>query len=267
MDNNEIPENEILGLKDQNLKFEKYKFNIELLKWFIGSVAIVLITMIIDKGFKERTAGVQEMEAYDKYVDIILKADNIEERWKLSQYFSNVTPTDRLRERWVAYKDSISKDYKTFKDLKEKEFELKQKSESLTQEKTSQTDLKLNEIQNQLEPFEKKLISDKNLIEIQNQHPSTNPKDFNTATSWEQKGFSFLISKDVVNAIDAFRNSEKSYNKFHQVYEIANYLDKNKSKLSNPQDPFWKIAYRKIATDFSWKMPLETKNTLIKNSN
>ncbi|RZJ51765.1 MAG: hypothetical protein EOO44_13890 [Flavobacterium sp.] len=157
-------ENESSSLEDNTLKFEKYKFNIELLKWFIGSVALVIITFIIDNGFKERTAGVQEMEAYDKYVEIILKADNIEDRWKLAQYFSTVTPTERLRERWIAYKDSISKDYKIFKALKEKEFELQQK-DSLKEIRVSSTIIQLNAVQNQLAPFEKKLISSKDALE------------------------------------------------------------------------------------------------------
>lgn len=99
---------------ESNMNYEKFKFLIELAKWFIGSVVLVIVTVIIDKGFKERSAGIQEMQAYDKYVDIILEADNIEERWKLSEYFAIVTPTDRLRERWVAYKDSIEEDYRKF---------------------------------------------------------------------------------------------------------------------------------------------------------
>lgn len=88
---------------------------IELIKWFIGSVVIVVTTLIIDTGFKEREAGVKEMEVYDKYVDIILKANNIEQRWKLCEYFSIVTPTERLRTRWQAYKDSIQDDYLSWK--------------------------------------------------------------------------------------------------------------------------------------------------------
>lgn len=30
---------------------------IDLLKWFLGSVVLVSITFIVDKGFKERSAG------------------------------------------------------------------------------------------------------------------------------------------------------------------------------------------------------------------
>jgi len=87
------------------------EYIIDLIKWFIGSVVIVVITLIIDTGFKEREAGIKEMEVYDKYVGVILEANNIEQRWKLCEYFSIVTPTERLRNRWVAYKDSIEGDY------------------------------------------------------------------------------------------------------------------------------------------------------------
>ena len=87
------------------------EYIIDLIKWFIGSVVIVVITLIIDTGFKEREAGIKEMEVYDKYVGVILEANNIEQRWKLCEYFSIVTPTERLRNRWTAYKDSIEDDY------------------------------------------------------------------------------------------------------------------------------------------------------------
>jgi hypothetical protein len=246
------PENEKSNLEEKTFRFEKYKFNVDLLKWLIGSVALVIVTTIIDRGFKERTAGIQEMQAYDKYVEIILKADNIEDRWKLSEYFSTVTPTERLRDRWIAYKDYISEDYKIFKTLKEKEFELnKQKNAIFTKDTLSETDKKLNEVQNQLAPFEKRLI---------------NSGDFYEAQLWEDKGFSFLINRDVLSAIDAFRNSENSYHQFHQVYEIAKYLNENKSKLSDAKSYFWKTAFGKIANEYSWKMPIETKNKLIENS-
>jgi hypothetical protein len=71
------PEKEKLTPEGKTFNIQNYKFGIELFKWFIGSVAIVVMTLIIDKGFKERTAGIQEMQAYDKYVEVILKADNI----------------------------------------------------------------------------------------------------------------------------------------------------------------------------------------------
>jgi hypothetical protein len=245
-------ENEKQSLEEKTLNFEKYKYRFELVKWFIGSVALVIITLIIDKGFKERAAGIQEMQAYDKYVEVILKADNIEERWKLAEYFSIVTPTERLRERWIAYKDSITSDYKLSKKLKDSILVLQnRKNASLASEPISETDRKLDQIQLQLAPFEKKLLK---------------TGDSNSAQSWEEKGFLYLLSHDVENAITAFRNSENASNTYHQVYEIARYLNENKSKLADSNADFWKTALRKITTDFSWGMPIDMKNRLIENT-
>lgn len=238
--------------EEKAFNFEKYKFIIELVKWFIGSVALVVITIIIDKGFKERSAGIQEMQAYDKYVEVILKADNIEERWKLAEYFSTVTPTERLRVRWIAYKDSINTDYLKFKKLKEAELELQnQKNATLTSGPISETDQKLNQIQRQLAPFETKLIKS---------------NSFNSAGEWEAKGFQYLLNHDVENAISAFRTSENTSNAYHQVYEIARYLSENKTKLTDSNSEFWKTANRKIVTDFSWGMPAQIKNKLLEDA-
>ncbi|WP_300492048.1 hypothetical protein [Flavobacterium sp.] len=87
------------------------------------------------------------------------------------------------------------------------------------------------------------------------------------AQKFEADGFRYLLDKDVNNAISAFRKSENAYNGFHQVYEIAVYLNKNKSKLSDANSEFWKETYRKILTDFSWRMPEDVKQKLTAASN
>ena len=247
-----MPTTNNLNVDDSDSKFEKFKFWVEIIKWFIASVLIVIITTIIDRGFKERSAGILEMQAYDKYVEIILKADNIEERWKLAQYFSIVTPTDRLRDKWISYKDSISKDYTSFKILKQKEFDLqKQKNASLLKDSVSKFDTRLNEIQNKLAPFQTKLNA---------------ASDFNSAQTWEKQGFQYLLNKDVDNAILAFINSENEYNSYHQVYEIAKYLTNNRLKLIDPNNTHWKITFKKIGTDYSWGMPLNLRNQILEYS-
>lgn len=98
---------------DSKLNFEKYKFNIELFKWLIGSVALVIITLIIDTKFKDRTAGLQEIQHYDKYVtDLIILNKEVGPRRLLAQYFANVTASDELRERWKEYYKEVDKEYK-----------------------------------------------------------------------------------------------------------------------------------------------------------
>lgn len=148
---------------------EKIKLIIDLVKWFIGSVVIVIVTLIIDNSFKERTAGLQEMEAFNKYVETILKADNIEERWKLTQFFATVTPTERLRNSWVNYKEEIADDYTKYKSLRQEELTLTKQRDSILLVKSNLKDsmqllkanlalIKIRELQKTIEPLDKKLL-------------------------------------------------------------------------------------------------------------
>lgn len=198
---------------------------IDLLKWFISSVCIVIVTIVIDSGFKEREAGIKEMEVYDKYVEIILQADNIEQRWKLCEYFSIVTPTERLRNRWKAYKDTISEDYYTWKS---KQY----------------LDTSMSVIS---DPNDKPLIT----------NTSTDKSQI-----YELNGFNFLLNKDVNGAISAFKDAEESKNGLHNCYEIHNYLVKNKSELEDTNSKKWQEFYNKLLTDWSWGMPNDIKQQL-----
>lgn len=217
-------------------RFDQY---IELFKWFISSVAIVVVTLIIDTGFRERETGINEMKLYSDYVDVILKANNIEERYKLADYFATVTPTDRLRVRWIEYRNTIVESYMEFKALKLKESELLASNKDVSKE--------LIEIQNKMKKHEGGLVSSHN-IEL--------------ASEWELKGFDFLIKKDIVSAINAFKKSEESFNGFHSVHEIYLYLLRNKMILNNQNSKGWNKVYREILKKYSWKMPEEQKTTL-----
>lgn len=121
-------------------------------KWYIASIALVFLVKMLENGFTERDTGIKEMQTYDKYADIILRANNIEERWKLSEYFSTVTPTNRLRDGWVEYRNTISDEYKEYKKLKIEEDSLSRKDSLNKEEKKS-----LVAIQQQLAPYEKSL--------------------------------------------------------------------------------------------------------------
>ncbi len=242
MENNATTEKEKLTHDENAFKLEKFKIKVEVFKWFIGSVVLVSISMIIEKGFRERAAGIQEMNAYDKYVAVILEADNIEKRWKLTQYFSTVTPTERLRERWEIYRDSISKDYKEFIKLK-----LAKIPDTISK---AEQQRQKNEVL--MAQYETPLVSVSN----------SNSKS-ELASAWEEQGFFYLLKRDVKNAIYCFKQSEATYNQYHQVYEIAKYLDSQKELLYETNSPNWKIAFRKIATSYSWKMPKGVKDSLL----
>lgn len=98
-----------------DLEFEKFKYKVEIVKWFIGSVTLVVISMMIEWGFKDRAAGLSEIKEYDKYATelIILNNDPIKKRM-LAQYFAKVTPSEKLREGWEAYYTEVDKEYREF---------------------------------------------------------------------------------------------------------------------------------------------------------
>jgi hypothetical protein len=56
---------------------------------------------------------------------------------------------------------------------------------------------------------------------------------FKDASKKEREGFDALISGKYDDAIKAFQDSENIYNSFHQVYELARLIKKNKQDMIN----------------------------------
>ena len=73
------------------------KIWIDFFKWFVVSVAIVIMTKIIDSGFKDRELGIQELNEYGRYVELITDYNKVAERRLLAQFFAYVSPSDKLR--------------------------------------------------------------------------------------------------------------------------------------------------------------------------
>lgn len=213
---------------------------LDIIKWFIGSIVIVIVTLIIESGFKERETGIEEMKIYNEYVDIILKADNIEERWKLAEYFAIVTPTQRLRERWVNYQNILAPDYKRYKGLDSVEAEIVSNPNEYMMDS-------LVIIQEEKKTLGGSLVHKSN---------------FQLAEQYESAGYDALLNKDISEAIKNFKLSEDYYNGYHQVYEIYLYLLKKKKQLANSTLEEWKSVYTDILNKYSWKMPDEYKTKL-----
>lgn len=101
-------------------------------KWYMVAVAIVFAGKILDSSFTDRETSIKEIAIYEKYAVNILEADNIEKRWKLTEYFAAVTPSENLRDRWDAYKTIIKPEYDTFIALKKRERTIIASSDTLT---------------------------------------------------------------------------------------------------------------------------------------
>ena len=93
-------------------------------KWYMASIVIVLTVKIIDSSYTEREINIKEIAVYDKYATTIIEADNLEKRWKLAEYFATVTPSERLRKRWIAYQTIIKPEYKALRELNKKRNQL-----------------------------------------------------------------------------------------------------------------------------------------------
>ncbi|MFH1296273.1 MAG: hypothetical protein ABIJ04_03250 [Bacteroidota bacterium] len=88
------------------------KFWIDLAKWFIVSVALVVATKVIDTGFRNRAADLAELQFYDQYITelIVLNPDPVN-KIMLAEYIMCVSPSEKIRERWKVYYDSIYPEY------------------------------------------------------------------------------------------------------------------------------------------------------------
>ncbi|MBB1287028.1 SPOR domain-containing protein [Flavisolibacter sp. BT320] len=102
-------------VKKNTIEKEKLDKVIELGKWFIVSVAIVLSTSIVNDAFREREQDLKEIDVFDKYVTTVTKANGIEETWLLCEYFAIVSPEGAMQDSWKRYRDTIQPRYIEFK--------------------------------------------------------------------------------------------------------------------------------------------------------
>jgi hypothetical protein len=226
---------------------DRLKIWIELGKWAVVSVGLVIMTTIIDSGFKDREVGMNEIKEYDKYVNLVTDNSKISERRLLAQYFAYVTPSEKLKSGWKDYLVVVEEEMAELELRQEEIQEQLADTSNLAPEMREQLQIKINKIEEELTPtFEKRSVA----------------QDFNAALDWEKIGFQKLVDRNLEEAISAFKSAERSYNSFHQVYEIGRYLRSKKSSTSQEGDEFWKEIYQTILEEYSWKMPEPAKNSL-----
>ena len=249
----------LVKLLFRNMESEKLTMYLDFTKWIVVSVALVIIATVIDSSLKDRQAGINEIKQYDTYVNLVIQADGIGQRWRLAQYFSKVTASKNLRDRWIDYFQIVETEY--LDSLKKQVALLAEakRLDSLSKLPGSQGDTAL-----------------KKQIEINDQQMRNLGKELSTSTwssvkpddgaaKFERQGFGFLLQRDVEGAITAFNNAEQNITGYHMVYDIWNYLRdrENRSALSDSKnDAAWKKAYTDILRNFSWKMPADIKDKM-----
>jgi hypothetical protein len=136
--------------------YELLKIWVDFAKWFVVSVALAVISLIIDSGFKDREIGVTELNEYGRYVDLIVDYNKVSERRLLAQFFANVTPSEKLRERWNAYYEIVNAEYDSIKKEKTAVLtvldNIKSGADTISTDKLIRLEMKFNELEEQAIP-------------------------------------------------------------------------------------------------------------------
>lgn len=77
--------------------------------------------------------------------------------------------------------------------------------------------------------------------------------DASSATALEREAFSHLVTGDIEAAIIAFRAAEAAYPSYHNVYDIAQFLQRNRQRWEDPAER--QELLRTIVTRYSWGAP------------
>lgn len=148
-------------------KFDRLRYFVDLAKWFVVSVALVVMTIIIDAGFKDRTAGLTEIQQYDKYVTgLIVLNQEVGPRRLLAQYFAHVTASDILRKRWQEYYKLLDDEYTVLMRARQEGIKTRDSLVTLailSQNKNEKTDpatkLKIIRLDSVIESYDKALLT------------------------------------------------------------------------------------------------------------
>jgi hypothetical protein len=141
-------------------ELQKLKLIFDVVKWLIGSVALVIVTMIIDYGFRDRAAGLDEVKQYDHYVtNLIVLNKEVGPRRLLAQYFSYVLPSAQLRKCWQDYYWLVNTEYQAMVK-KDSILELKLKGFMTMKSITPDQQIELEALNKQKHYTEKELYSD-----------------------------------------------------------------------------------------------------------
>jgi hypothetical protein len=247
----------ILGLVKlifNKLEGEKLTTYLDFTKWIVVSVALVIIANVIDASFKDREAGINEIQQYDKYVSLVTQEDKLADKRRLAQYFAIVTASEKLRSRWKVYLDTLDVEYlNTLIQAKKLNDSLAKLLTDTTQKSQPEIKQKIMTIQEHLDNITYQIT------------PGTTDKrnDLSEAARYERIGFEALLQRNADNAIAAFNNSEERYHGYHSVYDLANYLISHRQGLVDVNnDPLWKQAYKDILKKFPWGMPGDVKEKM-----
>ena len=129
-------------------------------------MVLVVITMVIDYGFRDRAAGLDEAKQYDHYVtSLIVLNKEVGPRRLLAQYFSNVLPSEKLRKCWQNYYWVVNIEYQAMAK-KDSVLGLKLQKFMTMKSVTPEEQIEVEALSKQKKYAEKELYSDLKLPPI-----------------------------------------------------------------------------------------------------
>lgn len=213
-------------------------------KWYMVAVAIVFAAKIIDASYTDRETSIKEIAIYERYTPTILESD-LDQRWKLAEYFSAVTPSELLRDRWKEYKNTIKPEHDNFVDLINREKELVSKHDTLNDKQK----IELLNIQQQKNELNTQLISstsindqwiivftaDSNLEQAEHENINLKKAGIRDVLIVNKGRFFFNISKDYNSRREASFDLEAIRNKVRRdaYVTVSNKFCNNKVNMGS----------------------------------
>jgi hypothetical protein len=103
--------------EEVNQKLDRQKMWIENIKWFIASVLIVVIALIVDSNFKKRDLMLRELDQYDKFVDLLIANNNtIGAQYKVAGFYDKFSISKDIKEKWDVYLQELKKEYDEYNE-------------------------------------------------------------------------------------------------------------------------------------------------------
>jgi hypothetical protein len=79
-------------------------------KFFLGTFAVGIVTLIANHQIQERELEIKEQESVGHFLEQALTQD-VGVRHRFAQYFATVTRSDKLRKRWESYLTVVQPEY------------------------------------------------------------------------------------------------------------------------------------------------------------
>jgi len=125
-------------------------------KFFLGTFILGIATFFVNKDIQNREIEIKEQEQIGKYIDHAIHED-VGLRLRFAQYFSNVSRSEVLRQRWSDYLKVVQTEFDAKK--KEKEDLENKLSEETTLQERDRLLAEIAQLKEELDPKPTKAIS------------------------------------------------------------------------------------------------------------